>query len=252
MTRPDAPAYRDASLPVDASGRRPARPHDARREGRAARLRLDHRAGAAANASTPTPRRAAAQRHRPRHPHRRVDRPAPRRRAPAHERDPALRRRADAARHPGRRPRGVDRRLLRAATPPCSRRRSASPRPGTRRCVEDVAGVIRDQLLAVGARHTLAPVLDVARDPRWGRVEETYGEDPVPRRHARRRLRARPADRRPAPTAWSPPASTSSATGCPRAGMNHAPVHARARASCARCTPSRSPPPSATPAWRRS
>src|SRR4051812_10395001 len=45
--------------------------------------------------------------------------------------------------------------------------------------VESVAGVIRDQMLAVGARHTLAPVLDVARDPRWGRVEETYGEDPV-------------------------------------------------------------------------
>src|SRR3982751_3515674 len=44
--------------------------------------------------------------------------------------------------------------------------------------VEEVAGVVRDQLLAVGARHTLAPVLDIARDPRWGRVEETYGEDP--------------------------------------------------------------------------
>ncbi len=24
----------------------------------------------------------------------------------------------------------------------------------------------------------LAPVVDVARDPRWGRIEETYGEDP--------------------------------------------------------------------------
>src|SRR5947207_12522064 len=45
--------------------------------------------------------------------------------------------------------------------------------------VEDVAAVIRDQLRAVGARHTLAPVLDIARDPRWGRVEETYGENPV-------------------------------------------------------------------------
>jgi len=45
--------------------------------------------------------------------------------------------------------------------------------------VHDVASVIRDQLLAVGARHTLAPVLDIARDPRWGRVEETYGENPV-------------------------------------------------------------------------
>jgi beta-glucosidase len=44
--------------------------------------------------------------------------------------------------------------------------------------VERVAGVIREQMRAVGARHTLAPVLDVARDPRWGRLEETYGEDP--------------------------------------------------------------------------
>jgi beta-glucosidase len=29
-----------------------------------------------------------------------------------------------------------------------------------------------------GAHHVLAPVLDLARDPRWGRMEETYGEDP--------------------------------------------------------------------------
>lgn len=28
-----------------------------------------------------------------------------------------------------------------------------------------------------GAHQALTPVLDVARDPRWGRVEETYGED---------------------------------------------------------------------------
>ena len=26
--------------------------------------------------------------------------------------------------------------------------------------------------------HCLTPVLDLARDPRWGRTEETYGEDP--------------------------------------------------------------------------
>ncbi len=45
--------------------------------------------------------------------------------------------------------------------------------------VREVAGVIRAQMRAVGARHALAPVLDVARDPRWGRVEETYGEDPM-------------------------------------------------------------------------
>src|SRR6266511_3701000 len=38
---------------------------------------------------------------------------------------------------------------------------------------------IRKQLRAIGARQGLAPVLDVARDPRWGRVEETFGEDPT-------------------------------------------------------------------------
>jgi beta-glucosidase len=31
---------------------------------------------------------------------------------------------------------------------------------------------------ARGTHQALTPVVDVARDPRWGRVEETYGEDP--------------------------------------------------------------------------
>ena len=44
--------------------------------------------------------------------------------------------------------------------------------------VEQVARHAGAQLRAVGASQALAPVLDVARDPRWGRVEETYGEDP--------------------------------------------------------------------------
>jgi beta-glucosidase len=39
--------------------------------------------------------------------------------------------------------------------------------------------VIRRQMRAVGAHQGLAPVLDVARDARWGRVEETFGEDPL-------------------------------------------------------------------------
>ena len=42
--------------------------------------------------------------------------------------------------------------------------------------VEQIGAVIREQMVATGARHTLAPVLDIARDPRWGRTEETYGE----------------------------------------------------------------------------
>jgi beta-glucosidase len=44
--------------------------------------------------------------------------------------------------------------------------------------LEAMGAVIRAQMRAVGARQTLAPVLDIARDPRWGRTEETYGEDP--------------------------------------------------------------------------
>ena len=44
---------------------------------------------------------------------------------------------------------------------------------------EAMTTAIRKQLLAIGARQGLAPVLDVARDPRWGRVEETFGEDPT-------------------------------------------------------------------------
>jgi beta-glucosidase len=44
--------------------------------------------------------------------------------------------------------------------------------------VERVTARIRGQMRAVGAHQGLAPVLDVARDPRWGRIEETLGEDP--------------------------------------------------------------------------
>lgn len=44
--------------------------------------------------------------------------------------------------------------------------------------IEAMTGVIRRQMRAVGSHHTLAPVVDVARDARWGRVEETFGEDP--------------------------------------------------------------------------
>ncbi|MBN1887613.1 MAG: glycoside hydrolase family 3 C-terminal domain-containing protein [Thermoflexales bacterium] len=42
-----------------------------------------------------------------------------------------------------------------------------------------MTGVVRTQMRAVGAHQGLGPVLDVARDPRWGRVEETFGEDPT-------------------------------------------------------------------------
>jgi beta-glucosidase len=44
--------------------------------------------------------------------------------------------------------------------------------------VEAMGAVIRAQMQAVGAHQALAPVLDVTREPRWGRTEETFGEDP--------------------------------------------------------------------------
>lgn len=45
--------------------------------------------------------------------------------------------------------------------------------------IAEMTEAIRRQLRAVGLQHGLAPVLDLARDPRWGRLEETFGEDPL-------------------------------------------------------------------------
>ncbi|MFF4564545.1 glycoside hydrolase family 3 N-terminal domain-containing protein [Streptomyces sp. NPDC001435] len=44
--------------------------------------------------------------------------------------------------------------------------------------VEELGRRIGHDLRSVGVHQGLAPVLDVVRDPRWGRVEETIGEDP--------------------------------------------------------------------------
>ena len=44
--------------------------------------------------------------------------------------------------------------------------------------VEQVYEVTAREMRVRGARLALTPVVDVARDPRWGRIEETYGEDP--------------------------------------------------------------------------
>lgn len=41
-----------------------------------------------------------------------------------------------------------------------------------------VAKAIGDLMRSIGVHEGLAPVLDVARDARWGRLEETFGEDP--------------------------------------------------------------------------
>lgn len=44
--------------------------------------------------------------------------------------------------------------------------------------IEEMAAAIGRDMAATGVQQGLSPVLDVVRDARWGRVEETIGEDP--------------------------------------------------------------------------
>jgi len=44
--------------------------------------------------------------------------------------------------------------------------------------VKQVFTAAGDEAGSAGAGQVFSPVLDLARDPRWGRTEETYGEDP--------------------------------------------------------------------------
>lgn len=45
--------------------------------------------------------------------------------------------------------------------------------------MEEMGRIIAKEIRLQGAHIGYGPVLDLARDPRWSRVEETYGEDPV-------------------------------------------------------------------------
>jgi beta-glucosidase len=53
---------------------------------------------------------------------------------------------------------------------------AASFNPGL---VRDAAAVAAREASAVGVSWTFAPMVDIARDPRWGRIAEGFGEDPV-------------------------------------------------------------------------
>ncbi|UIJ44375.1 glycoside hydrolase family 3 C-terminal domain-containing protein [Sphingomonas cannabina] len=44
--------------------------------------------------------------------------------------------------------------------------------------VRRLNGVTAREIAARGVTLALSPVVDIARDPRWGRIEETFGEDP--------------------------------------------------------------------------
>jgi beta-glucosidase len=81
------------------------------------------------------------------------------------------------------------------------------------------------ELRAMGAQQGLAPIFDITRDPRWGRVEETYGEDPyLVAEFGTAYVRGLQGD--------GPPAERVFATGkhlvghgLPEGGLNHAPAH---------------------------
>lgn len=44
--------------------------------------------------------------------------------------------------------------------------------------IENVYAITAREIRVRGVHHVLSPVVDVALDPRWGRIEETFGEDP--------------------------------------------------------------------------
>jgi beta-glucosidase len=65
-----------------------------------------------------------------------------------------------------------------AAAAPCFQQSIGAAATFDPEIVSTMAATIHRRMLMTGARQALAPVLDIARDPRWGRIEETYGEDP--------------------------------------------------------------------------
>lgn len=86
--------------------------------------------------------------------------------------------------------------------------------------MEEIATVIGHQAHAVGMRQVYAPDLDLAREPRWGRTEETFGEDPY--------LTARMGVRYVKGIQSAGVASTLKhyvAHGSPEGGLNLSPVH---------------------------
>lgn len=90
--------------------------------------------------------------------------------------------------------------------------------------VEAVANVIRQQIRAIGGHQGLSPVLDVTRDPRWGRVEETFGEDPYFVAHMGTAY-IRGLQGNDLKTGVVATGKHFAAHGMPEAGLNWAPVH---------------------------
>ena len=90
--------------------------------------------------------------------------------------------------------------------------------------MSEVAAAIGRETRAAGIVQTYAPNLDLSRDPRWGRVEENYGEDPfLTARLGVAYVRALQAQG----VAASP--KHYCAHGTPEGGINLGPVHAGER-----------------------
>lgn len=88
--------------------------------------------------------------------------------------------------------------------------------------IEAVGRVIGEQARSIGCHQGLAPVLDVSRDPRWGRTEETFGEDPyLVGVMATRYVSGLQGERRDLLATLKHFAGHSASEG----GRNHAPVH---------------------------
>ena len=47
-----------------------------------------------------------------------------------------------------------------------------------KKLIREIAKVTADEAKALGYTNIYSPILDIAQDPRWGRVVESYGEDP--------------------------------------------------------------------------
>jgi len=97
--------------------------------------------------------------------------------------------------------------------------------------IETVFAAVAREVRARGSNYVYAPVLDLASDPRWGRFEETFGEDP----HLASML-GLAAVRGLQGDSWRIPedrvlacAKHFAGHGSPEAGMNSAPLHAGER-----------------------
>ena len=83
-----------------------------------------------------------------------------------------------APRHSGAVPRRRPARLRGARRHALSASHRAGELLGSGSCSSGCSPSSAREIRARGVQLVLAPVVDVGRDPRWGRIEETYGEDP--------------------------------------------------------------------------